>query len=75
MLFGHQKRILKVDQLQLHGITGANDESTLAGCGIESKVAGETDLTRAAVHWIGRPGISKKPQINPLTRLQGSMQN
>ncbi len=30
MLFAHLKRILKVDRLQLRGLTGATDEFTLA---------------------------------------------
>jgi hypothetical protein len=47
----------------------------LGRCGTELKKTGETDLTRAAGHGIGTPGISKKPQINPLTKLQRSTQN
>lgn len=30
MLFAHLKRILKLDRLRLRGMTGANDEFTLA---------------------------------------------
>ena len=30
MLFAHQKRILKVTRLRLRGLSGANDEFTLA---------------------------------------------
>ena len=30
MLFGHLKRILKLDRLRLRGMTGANDEFLLA---------------------------------------------
>nr|WP_231980945.1 transposase [Pseudomonas rhodesiae] len=33
----------------------------LGRCGTEFKTTGETDLTRAADHGIGTPGISKKP--------------
>jgi len=33
MLFAHLKRILKLDRLRLRGMTGANDEFTLAAAG------------------------------------------
>jgi hypothetical protein len=47
----------------------------LGRCGTEFKKTGKTDPTRATGHGIGTPGISKNPQINPLTKLQRSTQN
>ena len=52
MLFGHMKRILKLDRLRLRGITGANDEFLLA--------AAAQNLRRMAL-WLSTgppPGIS-----------------
>lgn len=45
MLFGHMKRILKLDRLRLRGITGANDEFLLA--------AAAQNLRRMAL-WLSR---------------------
>ena len=45
------------------------------GCSTECKKIGETDRSRATDHGIGKPGISKKPQINLLTKLHRSTQN
>ena len=44
MLFGHLKRILKLDRLRLRGMTGANDEFLLA--------ATAQNLRRLAL-WLG----------------------
>lgn len=53
MLFGHMKRILKLDRLRLRGLTGANDEFLL--------VATAQNLRRMAL-WLGQgppfPGVS-----------------
>jgi hypothetical protein len=53
MLFGHMKRILKLDRLRLRGITGARDEFVMA--------AAVQNLRRLA-QWLGHgppdPGVS-----------------
>ena len=45
MLFGHMKRILKLDRLRLRGLTGANDEFLMAAIA--------QNLRRLAL-WLGR---------------------
>jgi hypothetical protein len=70
MLFAHLKRILKMDRLRLRGMTGASDEFTLSAAVQNLRRLAKLNSQGVASHWIGAPRVSKKPQINPKTKLQ-----